>query len=86
MKIGRASLVAISIGGMLLCIPLVAYLSDRGSVDDKEVQIQRCTEVLHEVWLESLSDEQYTAADERPRECRGLTDAEYFAAAIAGTR
>lgn len=85
MKIRWASLVAISIG-VLLCIPIVAYISGRGSDGDQRNQIQRCTQVLHELWVESLNDQQYTAAEEWPRECRGLTKAQYFAAAIAATR
>ena len=86
MKIRWASLVAISIAGMLLCIPIAAYLLGRGSEGDRRNQVQHCTQVLHEIWVESLNDQQYTAAEERPRECRGLTEAQYFAAAIAATR
>lgn len=86
MKIRWASLVAISIGMLLCSIPIVAYLSARGSESERRDQIQRCTQVLHEIWVESLNDQQYTAAEDRPGECRGLTEAQYFAAAIAATR
>jgi len=82
----RRNFIAIGIAVMLLCIPLVAYLSSRGSADGKDGQVRRCTEVLHEIWLESLSDEQYVAAEEWPQECRGLTEQQYMAAAIAAMR